>query len=247
MEFLKEKLQLRIYQQTILDSAVKQNILCVIPTGLGKTHVAIALASVLIKNPEDKILMLAPTKPLVNQHKKTFEEYFKTAKSELVAITGSTPTKKRAEIWSDANIIISTPQTIKHDILADRIDLKAVKLIVFDESHRATGGYAYTSIAKYYRKQNSAGKILGLTASPGTDKEKVNEICKNLFIEKIELRSKKHPEVMPFIKKLITKYEFVDLPPEFKKIKRYLELAIKERLIILKKMANRLNQTGMRR
>jgi ERCC4-related helicase len=231
MEFLKDKLQLRIYQQTILSSAANQNTLCVIPTGLGKTHIAIALASIISKS--KKVLMVAPTKPLVNQHKHTFDEFFKH-KKEIVSVTGTTPAKKREEIYSHAKIIIATPQTIKHDILAGIIDLKEFGLLVIDEAHRATRDYAYVSIAKYFSKTQC--RILALTASPGADENKIKEICTNLYIHKIEARDKTHPEVAPFVKPLIIRNEFVELPLEFKKIKHHLEIAVKDQLKLLKHM-----------
>jgi len=235
MKLLQDKLNLRIYQQTILAKAIEKNVLCVIPTGLGKTYIAVALAGFVLKNPQDKVLFLAPTKPLVNQHLKTFQDFFEE-KEEIIAITGTTPTNKRKELWENSQIIISTPQTIKHDLIADRINLSNVKLIVFDEAHRAVGDYAYVLVAKYYKKQNKSGKILALTASPGTDEGKITEICNNLFIDEIEKRTKEHPEVEQFIQPLLTRYEFIQLPDEFKKIKKYLELGIKERLITLKHM-----------
>jgi len=232
MKFLREKLNLRIYQQTILDKSINQNTLCVIPTGLGKTYIAVALSSIILKH--GKVLMVAPTKPLVNQHKITFDEFFEH-KKEIISITGTTPAKDREKIYSNAKIIIATPQTIKHDILAGRIDLKDFKLVVFDEAHRATGDYAYVSIAKYYSKIKDH-RIFALTASPGSDQDKIKVICENLHIGNIELRNKTHPEVEPFIQPLLTKYEFIELPQEFKKIKHHLELAIKDRLIILKQL-----------
>ncbi|MBT3583201.1 DEAD/DEAH box helicase family protein, partial [Candidatus Woesearchaeota archaeon] len=232
MKFLREKLNLRIYQQTILDKSINQNTLCVIPTGLGKTYIAVALSSIILK--QGKVLMVAPTKPLVNQHKITFDEFFEH-KKEIISITGTTPAKDREKIYSNAKIIIATPQTIKHDILAGRIDLKDFKLLIFDEAHRAIGDYAYVSIAKYFAKIKT-NRILALTASPGTDQDKIKEICANLHISNIELRNKTHPEVEPFVKPILTKYEFIELPQEFKKIKHHLELAIKDRLIILKQL-----------
>ena len=232
MKFLREKLNLRIYQQTILDKSINQNTLCVIPTGLGKTYIAVALSSIILK--QGKVLMVAPTKPLVNQHKITFDEFFEH-KKEIISITGTTPAKDREKIYSNAKIIIATPQTIKHDILAGRIDLKEFKLLIFDEAHRAIGDYAYVSIAKYFAKIKT-NRILALTASPGADQDKIKEICANLHISNIELRNKTHPEVEPFVKPILTKYEFIELPQEFKKIKHHLELAIKDRLIILKQL-----------
>ena len=59
----------REYQQKIFETAVKKNTLVVLPTGLGKTLIALLLAKErLNKFPNSKIVFLAPTRPLVEQH-----------------------------------------------------------------------------------------------------------------------------------------------------------------------------------
>ena len=231
MIFNKDKLKLRLFQQTILSSATNKNVLCVIPTGLGKTHIAIALASLRLAETQ-KVLMLAPTRPLVNQHKEVFSEYF-SPDEELNIISGETPANERPEIWSSSRIIFSTPQTIKNELISSKINLADVSLVIFDEAHHASGDYDYNFIAKTYVSQAKNPRILALTASPGTDQIKINEICNNLFIDKIESRDRDHAEVKEYVKEIESEYVFVSLPDEINAIRNHLELAMKLRLAAL--------------
>ncbi|MHA1463010.1 MAG: ERCC4 domain-containing protein, partial [Candidatus Heimdallarchaeota archaeon] len=57
-----------------------------------------------------------------------------------------------------------------------------------------------------------------LTASPGTDKTAILEICKNLFIESVESRPKDDPEVRQYIQKVDIERIEVPLPLEFEVI-----------------------------
>lgn len=235
MKFLKEKLDLRLYQQTILSSAVVKNTLVILPTGLGKTFIAVALAGLRLRE-NSKVLILAPTKPLVNQHWKTFSKFFEFVENELVVFSGEISPRERKKKWEDAKIIFSTPQTIKNDIISGKINLKDTSLVVFDEAHRAVGDYAYNFIAKIYLRQSLDSRILGLTASPGTSEDKINEICKNLFIEKIEARNREHAEVKPYVKPILSEYKFVEFPEELKLIREHLRFAIKSRLNELRRL-----------
>ena len=56
----------RDYQENIFINCLNRNCLVVIPTGLGKTIIALMLAvQKLSENPNSKVIFLAPTKPLV--------------------------------------------------------------------------------------------------------------------------------------------------------------------------------------
>ncbi len=231
MEFSKEKLTLRLYQQTILNSAAKQNTLVILPTGLGKTHIAIALASLL--HEKGKVLMMAPTLPLVNQHYKTFSEFF-SPPEELAVLSGKIKSEERIELWKKAKLIFATPQTIRFDVIAGRISLSDLSLIVFDEAHRATGDYAYVFIAQAFMQTPNPGKILALTASPGSEVN-VDDICKNLFVEKIEARDREHPEVIQYVKKIHTKFVMIDLTTPLLDIKKNLDVALASRVAELAK------------
>ena len=233
MQFLKDKLQLRLYQQTILNTATEKNTLVVLPTGLGKTHIAIALAA--LRFPQGKILVLAPTKPLISQHLQTFSECF-VPSSEMQVFSGEVEPETRKDLWQKSQIIFSTPQTIRNDLLAGQLNLRDVSLIVFDEAHRAVGDYAYVFLAKTYMQQANSPRILGLTASPGGNVDDINEICRNLFVEEIEARDRESSEVKPFVKKIIVDYKFVELPEDFKAIKSHIDIALKARLEDLKSL-----------
>lgn len=231
MEFLKEKLNLRLYQQAILNTASQKNTLVVLPTGLGKTHIAIGLAA--LRLPLGRILIMAPTKPLVAQHMKVFSEFF-IPNDKLALLSGKTAPEKRKESWQTAQMIFSTPQTVRNDIIADRTDLKDFSLVVFDEAHRSVGDYAYVFLAKIYLQHSPVAKILALTASPGSDEEYIKQVCANLFVDAVEIRDRESADVSPYVKKIITDYRLVPLSREITNIKNLLELAIKARLENLK-------------
>ncbi len=107
----------REYQKTIFETAKNNNTLVVLPTGLGKTLIALLLSiERLKKHPGSKILFLAPTRPLVEQHYQTFKSLLPELFADLQLFTGSVPAQKREKIFQTAEIIFSTPQCISHDL-----------------------------------------------------------------------------------------------------------------------------------
>ena len=214
----------RLYQETILGTAALHNTLVVLPTGLGKTAVSVLLASKqLSQYPGSKILVLAPTRPLIDQHLKSFKNFLDFDESKFAVFTGFVSPLKRQELWKDAQIIFSTPQGLENDVISGKIKLDDVSLLVFDEAHRAVKDYSYVWIAKQYEKLARHPKILGLTASPGSDLESISEVCKNLFIEEIEVRDENDPDVKPYVQETITDWVGVVLPEEFVVVKKFLD------------------------
>lgn len=227
----------RLYQETILDTAKKYNTLVVLPTGLGKTNVSMLLAANRLTNfPNSKILLLAPTKPLANQHLITFQKNLDISSEKLALFTGSVSPEKRKELWINASCIFSTPQTISNDIINNRVNLEEVSAIIFDECHRAIGNYDYVWIAKQYQKNSRFPRILALTASPGSNLETISEICKNLYIENIEVRTEEDPDVKPYIQISNIEWIKLDLPEQFKEISKFLHDCLKSKLEKLKNL-----------
>ncbi len=228
----------RLYQEVLAARVIeKGNTLVVAPTSLGKTIVAVLVAAhSLAKNPDSKILILAPTKPLAQQHEKSFQNFLEINPEEIVLLTGSTDPEEREKIWSKAKIICATPQTIENDLITSRVSLKDVSLLVFDEAHKGVKEYSYVFIANKYIKQARDPLILALTASPSSEEEKIQDLCKNLFIKNIEIKTEKDFDVAPFTNEIEITWVKVDLPPEFLEIKRLLEIFMKEQLIFLKKI-----------
>jgi len=221
----------RLYQQTIFGTASKFHTLVALPTGLGKTAISVMLASQrLSQYPDSKIVILAPTRPLIDQHKTSFEKNLEIDKEKLKVLSGFISPDNRKELWSENQIFFCTPQTLQNDVISGRISLKDVSMLCFDEAHRAVGDYAYVFIAKQYLKQADFPRILALTASPGSDMEKIKEIVANLFIEKIEVRTDEDKDVKPYIKEVKTEWVEVELPEELKLVHKYLMHCYKSKL-----------------
>jgi ERCC4-related helicase len=221
----------RLYQESIFNTCTKFNTLVVLPTGVGKTAIFLMMAAYRLNlYPKSKILLLGPTRPLIEQYFAVFEKHFNIEKERMAIFTGFVAPEERARIWKSAQIIFSTPQGLENDILSSKINISDVSLLGFDESHRATGDYSYNFIAKQYMKRALHPRILALTASPGTDQETVNGVMQNLFIEKIEVRSTEDHDVAPYVKDIDIKKVFVELPDEFLNIKKYLEACYKSKL-----------------
>ncbi|MFX1486504.1 MAG: DEAD/DEAH box helicase, partial [Promethearchaeota archaeon] len=225
----------RLYQEVIVGTGVAHNSLVVLPTGLGKTIIAALIAAHrLHKYSNSKCVFLAPTRPLVLQHRRTFRKMLDVPESELVAFTGSIKPLKRIQLWKESRIIFMTPQILENDLIVGRYPIEDVSLVVFDEAHRAVGSYPYTFIAEQYLKRAKNPRILGLTASPGSSKTKIKEVCENLFIENVEVRTEKDSDVAPYLVPIKLDWKLIDLPPELSTIKKELEELLRERLKLLK-------------
>lgn len=221
----------RLYQETIFSTCSMKNTLVVLPTGMGKTMIAMMLSAQRLQNfPKSKVLVLAPTKPLVEQHYTTFSKQMNLETGKMVVFTGMIRPAKREMMWKDARVIFSTPQGLENDIISNRIKLEDVSLVVFDEAHRATGDYAYTFISKQYDKKAKYPRVLALTASPGSDLEQITDVCKNLHIEDVELRTDSDPDVKPYIQEVSIVWEKVDLDPSLKSSLKYLKDCYKSKL-----------------
>lgn len=209
----------RDYQQAIFETAKSGNTLAILPTGLGKTLIALMLTiNRQISHPGSKTLFLAPTRPLVEQHYNTFKKELPELFASIELFTGEVPAPKRKSLFSKADIIFSTPQCISNDLKKQLYSLHDTNLIIFDEAHRCLKNYAYTSVATAYKNQSLSPRILGLTASPGHEQTKIKEICKHLDINEIEIRTRDSPDVAPYLQTLEFEKVEVPFPKEFKEL-----------------------------
>lgn len=231
--FAIKNFQPRTYQSSICKTIESNNTLVVLPTGLGKTKIAIMAAiSRLNAIPGSKAVILTPTKPLTNQ---IFEEFKECAAVEFITqLTGAIPSSKRAILFSEADIIVATPQTIESDLSKKSISLENVSLLCIDEAHRSRMKFANTIVTKSYLSQAKNPRILALTASPGGTRQKIKEICENLQIEKTEIRTEDHEEVIPYLQKKEITWVNVDVPEEYKEAIGLIESVYSSTLIKLR-------------
>ncbi|MGN6822446.1 MAG: helicase-related protein [Candidatus Nitrosocosmicus sp.] len=214
---LKERsLLYRDYQNSILQKSLYKNSLIVVPTSLGKTVIALLTGIDILYNwRSSKILILAPTRPLVHQHLELFKR-FTILENICFGLTGKISPDIRKSIWNSRSIRVyfATPEIVRNDLESNVLKRDAFSLIVFDEAHRAVKDYSYTSIAKkFYNNTDKSNvpMVLALSASPGSNKEKIQQICSNLFIEQTIVKSEKDEDVLPYVFNIEVKHKRFDL------------------------------------
>jgi Fanconi anemia group M protein len=236
-------IEFRLYQQAIAAIASRKNTLVILPTALGKTIIAaMAAADILYQNSDAQILMMAPTRPLLLQHQHTFMYTLKLRKNDVILLTGKTDPSDRSLIWQrKARVFFSTPQVVRNDLIHNRLKLDLFGLLVVDECHRAVGNYAYTAVAKKYVSQALYPIILAMTASPGANQKRILEVCRNLYIEQVEYRNERDPDVLPYIHPITLTWEYVTLPKHYQKLKTHLWAILDRRLhwLYLRKIIER--------
>jgi Fanconi anemia group M protein len=224
-------IDVRDYQRAIAKSALESNTLVVLPTGLGKTAIALLVAvERLSMFPDGKVVVLAPTRPLVLQHARFFKEHLTGDNVSSATLTGESSPELRRTLFQESKLLFATPEVIRNDVLEQRYTLSAVCLMVFDEAHRCVKEYAYSEVAEAYKREASNALILGLTASPSARRDRVLEICGKLAIENVEARSEADEDLEGYIKPVFLSWERIALPETYKNISQVLHCVLDERV-----------------
>ncbi|WP_265109491.1 DEAD/DEAH box helicase [Halosolutus halophilus] len=229
-------LERRLYQLQLAGTAANHHTLVCLPTGLGKTTVSLLVTARRLDEVGGKSLMLAPTKPLVQQHAEFYREALQIPDDEIVVFTGDVSPEDRAALWEKSTVVMATPQVIENDLVGGRISLSDVTHCTFDECHRATGDYAYNYIAERYHADASDPLVTGMSASPGGDEEAILDVCENLGIQEIEVMTEDDADVDEFTHDTDVEWERIDLPDEVLEIRDALNEVIKDRLEKLKEL-----------
>lgn len=215
----------------IAESANQCNTLVVLPTGLGKTMIAMLVAAKrLEKYPGSKVLVLAPTRPLAIQHCNTFRRSLLLPDDKFVLLTGEIDPEERADMWKKGTLFFATPQTVYNDLLLGRVSFLDFVFIVFDEAHRSVKDYTYTKLAKRYMEEAKDPLILGLTASPGGSIERIEEIKRNLFISKVESRTEQDEDVKQYVEPTLIESVKVKIPLEYENVAKLLKEIFNEKI-----------------
>ncbi len=222
----------RDYQRNVAGTCLEKSTLVVLPTGMGKTVIAARVIAEMLRQRGGRVLFLAPTKPLVEQHAARLKEFLVVDRVAL--FTGEvTPPEERELLWRENKIVASTPQVIRNDLREGRFGLEDVSLLVFDEAHRAVGNYAYVDVARAY-KEVAGGLVLGMTASPGSEVEKILEVCTNLGIAAVEIRTEYDPDVLPYVHDIDVQRVVVEPTEAAREIRARLETVLQEMIERLK-------------
>ncbi|MDS0297222.1 DEAD/DEAH box helicase [Halogeometricum sp. S1BR25-6] len=226
----------RLYQLRLASAAREADTLVCLPTGLGKTTVSLLVTAERLNEVGGKALFLAPTKPLVQQHADFYREALTIPDDEIVVFTGDVRPDDRAALWEDARIVIATPQVVENDLIGNRISLRDVTHLTFDECHRGTGDYAYVYIAERYHADAEHPLVTGMSASPGGDEESILEVCENLGLSEVEVMTEEDADVDEYTYDTDVEWERIDLPDDILAIRDALNDVIKDRLEKLKSL-----------
>ena len=121
-------------------------------------------------------------------------------------------------MWSAKRVFYCTPQVLDNDLKNGIVDVKRITCVVVDECHRAQGDYAYTTLLKQLRSAHRHFRVLGLSATPGTDMEKVQKVILNLDINAISIRSRDDPDVRKYLKQVMEEEIVVKLNARYQKV-----------------------------
>ncbi|KAJ6793943.1 endoribonuclease Dicer-like protein 3a [Iris pallida] len=164
----------RSYQVTIYEEALRRNTIAVLDTGSGKTVIAVMLIKEFSRAFVDGgrrrlILFLAPTVHLVEQQYEVIKIHtgFDTMSYHGAKGVDNWNREKWEEEASSYAVMVMTPQILLDALRKAFLTLDIIRLIIFDECHRATGSHPYTRIMKeFYHKSLQKPAIFGMTASP---------------------------------------------------------------------------------
>ncbi|XP_075385645.1 interferon-induced helicase C domain-containing protein 1 [Tenrec ecaudatus] len=188
------ELRLRSYQMEVAQPALEgKNIIICLPTGSGKTRVAVYIAKDHLdkkKKTSDlgKVIVLVNKVPLVEQlFRKEFEPFLKKS-YKVIGLSGDTQLKiSFPELVKSHDVIISTAQILENSLLNSEkgedagVQLSDFSLLIIDECHHTNKEAVYNTVMRRYLKQKLKNhklekenkqvtplpQILGLTASPG--------------------------------------------------------------------------------
>lgn len=231
----------REYQKSIAVSALGAgkdgkplSTLVVLPPSKGKTLIAGMVAG--HKLDMGKILFLGHNGPLVRQQYGAFKAMLELPESEIREVIGmEMPSKKRAKLYAQTpRLIVATSQTIERDLVRSRFSFEGFSLLISDETHYTVGEHSHNLVAR--AATESGVPILGLTASPGDNMQKINEILCNLGINNIEIRTNEDEDIRPYNQEIDSIIEKVDLPRFFQFIRYRLYELTSEPFSELKKM-----------
>ncbi|XP_058069603.1 endoribonuclease Dicer homolog 3a [Magnolia sinica] len=164
----------RSYQIKVLQIALRRNTIAVLETGAGKTMIAVMLMkevgkAMKVSNDNRLIIFMAPTVNLINQQFEVIKTHTDFKVAEYYGDKGVD--NWSAQSWekeiSTQEVMVMTPQILLDALRNAFLTLDMIRLMIFDECHRASGRHPYTRIMKeFYHRSGRKPSVFGMTASP---------------------------------------------------------------------------------
>ncbi|KAF1846746.1 endoribonuclease dcr-1 [Cucurbitaria berberidis CBS 394.84] len=189
----------RDYQTELFQRAKGENIIAVLDTGSGKTHIAtLLLRHILDEELESRArggmhktaFFLVDSVNLVFQQANVLRCGLDQSVEGICGATGASLWCKSTWQKHFANnmVIICTAEVLVQCMMHSFISMAKINLLIFDEAHHAKSNHPYARLMKGYYAQNpdtgNRPRIFGMTASPvdvkGLSSEHIREAASNL-------------------------------------------------------------------
>ena len=137
-------------------------------------------------------------------------------------------------------MVCATPEITKNDLDRQLVSPDQFNLLIFDEAHRTIGDYSYAGIAERFKATGI--RILGMTATLPSERDKATEILRTLKIASIAQRTEDSPDVKPYVQQTDTRWITVELPPEMKEIQTCIRMVLDSRYKELRRVGLNLSE-----
>ncbi|KAH8413794.1 hypothetical protein KR222_008371, partial [Zaprionus bogoriensis] len=164
--------QARDYQLRLVEHLTKHNGIVYLPTGSGKTYVAILTLKRFSKNFDKSIeaggqrgLFICNTVELARQQTMCVKKYtnFKTGLYVGEQGTDNWTRSKWAEEISEKQVMVGTAQVFLDLFQQNHMQIRSVSIIIFDECHHGTGHHPYHEIMRLFQIMTQLPRVVGLT------------------------------------------------------------------------------------
>ena len=140
---------------------------------------------------------MAPTRPLVTQQIASCRNIMCLPEEALARMEGTVSVSLRQKLWKEKSIFFCTPQVVENDLYSGSCLASDIVCMIVDEAHRASSSnYAYSKVVRLLDDQPL--RIVGLSATPGTDLKSIQNVVRHLKISHIEYRSEDSPDILKF-------------------------------------------------
>jgi len=99
-------------------------------------------------------------------------------------------------------------------------DGSKIILLIVDEAHKAIGKYKYVTAIQKLACRNKYFRVIALSATPGPNLDKIQQVISNLLIEELDARMEDDPSVSPYIHHREIEEVRVSLPAQSKQAKQ---------------------------
>lgn len=171
-----QSIKLRSYQEEMLDSSLKHNVIIVMDTGSGKTYIAVRRIAEELKSTRKIVWFMCPSVALCMQQYQVLAEQLPGYL--IKTLTGSDGVDRwtTQPLWDgflkNVRVVVCTPKVLEDALTHGFVKIPSISLLVFDEAHRCIKDAPMNVIMRdFYHPTKAKGtedlpNVLGLTASP---------------------------------------------------------------------------------